>query len=94
MDSVEVIQADIDLYIRLLGLADENRKNRAEGEPIADARQLIARHRIAAKQAIVAKLTKWLEPAHMQLHAGEMTAQERRTVKAVVAAIIAEVNRT
>lgn len=31
---------------------------------------------------------KWLKPSHVRLHAGEMSAQEMRTVLAVVGAII------
>lgn len=34
---------------------------------------------------------KWLDANHVQLHAGEMTAQEKRSVFAVVAAISAEI---
>lgn len=33
---------------------------------------------------------KWTEAGHLLLHAGEMTAQELRTVQAVVRAIAAE----
>lgn len=35
----------------------------------------------------------WLDPDHIRLHAGEMTAQEMRTVLAVLRAIRAEVRR-
>lgn len=35
-------------------------------------------------------LSKWLQADHIRLHAGEMTAQEMRTVQAVVRAMLAE----
>ena len=36
---------------------------------------------------------QWLKPAHVRLHAGEMSAQEMRSVLAVVSAIAAGVQR-
>jgi dsRNA-specific ribonuclease len=36
-------------------------------------------------------LSRWQRSDHIQLHAGEMTAQEMRSVKAVVKAIEAEI---
>jgi len=38
----------------------------------------------------IASVRKWLKNDHLKLHAGEMTAQETRTVKAVLAAVILE----
>jgi hypothetical protein len=36
-------------------------------------------------------LNKWMKPDHVRLMAGEMSAQEMRSVQAVVAAILTEV---
>jgi hypothetical protein len=36
---------------------------------------------------------KWLSPDHIRLHAGELTAQEMRTVLAVLKAVFSEVER-
>ena len=44
-------------------------------------------------EAISAIFTKWRRHDHMQLHAGEMTAQEKRSVVAVLHAVEAEVLR-
>jgi hypothetical protein len=35
-------------------------------------------------------LDKWLDPDHIRLHAGELTAQEMRTVLAVLRAVRAD----
>lgn len=40
---------------------------------------------------ISAIFTRWQRSAHMRLHAGEMTAQEIRTVRAVLGAVSVEV---
>jgi hypothetical protein len=42
---------------------------------------------------IQAILKNWQRADHIRLHAGEMTAQEMRSVKAVVRAIEANINR-
>ena len=42
---------------------------------------------------LAASIARWSDPSFMQLHGGEMTAQERRTVAAVVNAIVAELKR-
>jgi hypothetical protein len=39
-------------------------------------------------------LQNWQRADHIRLHAGEMTAQEMRSVKAVVKAIEANINET
>jgi hypothetical protein len=41
--------------------------------------------------AVAAILAKWQTTAHMTLHAGEMSAQEIRSVRAVLKAVSAEV---
>lgn len=38
-------------------------------------------------------LTKWRRADHMRLHAGEMTEQEVRTVRAVLDVVAAEIGR-
>lgn len=38
-------------------------------------------------------LASWSKAQHIRLHAGEMTAQEMRSVKAVVAAIRREIEQ-
>ena len=47
----------------------------------------------ATEPLLAASIARWSDPSFMQLHAGEMTAQERRTVAAVVNAIVAELKR-
>lgn len=47
--------------------------------------------RRAADAAVRDALENWSRADHLQLHAGEMTAQELRTTKAVVKAISAEI---
>ena len=44
----------------------------------------------AERERVRDVLKKWTRADHIQLHAGEMTAQELRSVKAVVNAIIRE----
>lgn len=38
-------------------------------------------------------IDRWMDPDHIRLHAGEVTAQEMRTVLAVLRAIRAEIGR-
>lgn len=45
------IQADRELYRRLLSLSEENRALREKGEPTVGALELIARHRIEHSRA-------------------------------------------
>ncbi|HJU04965.1 MAG TPA: hypothetical protein VJ692_07395 [Nitrospiraceae bacterium] len=42
---------------------------------------------VKLKERVQDALDRWSDDNHMQLHGGEMTAQERRTVKAVLRAI-------
>lgn len=57
--------------------------------------QAFARHRLAAaeqaREEALAIVSKWQGSDHMQLQGGEMTAQERRTVKAVLGAVEREI---
>lgn len=44
------------------------------------------------RRAKITKVVKgWTNFSYMQLHAGEMTAQEKRTVRAVLDAILREI---
>lgn len=45
----------------------------------------------AERAACAAIVDKWSDGGHLKLHAGEMTAQELRTVQAVVNAIKADI---
>ena len=40
---------------------------------------------------IIRTIRKWQKPAHVRLMAGEMTAQEMRSVQAVLSAILREI---
>ena len=40
-----------------------------------------------AREEALAEIAKWQKPSHVRLHAGEMTAQEMRSVQAVLGAI-------
>lgn len=51
----------------------------------------IRRFHDAGRQQAVAVIDKWLDPQHIKLHAGEMTAQEMRSVLAVLRGIRAEI---
>lgn len=46
----------------------------------------------ANRNAIARVFANWQNPQFMKLHAGEMTAQEVRTVKAIVNVIAWEIN--
>jgi hypothetical protein len=43
------------------------------------------------RMRVVGILYKWMKPQHVRLMAGELSAQEMRSVQAVVAAILTEV---
>jgi len=47
-EKLVVTQADRDLYVRLLGLPQENRLNRHSNKPIVQPLELLAAHRQAA----------------------------------------------
>lgn len=58
------------------------------------AEELTPSERLGWKKALVAAATvadKWRSPSHARLHAGEMSAQEMRTVQAVTLAIATEI---
>lgn len=56
---------------------------------VADAaRAHLASEVQRAREEALTEIAKWQKPQHVRLHAGEMTAQEMRSVQAVLGAIV------
>ena len=55
------------------------------------ASNLVRQAKVEERERCLRVVEKWLKPDHIRLHAGEMDAQEMRSVIAVVRAIAAEV---
>jgi hypothetical protein len=89
-DAKEIAEKDIEIRSMIAVHNSDVDGMRLQEEKIADQKKVIeALSRIPL--AVSAVLTKWQTTAYMTLHAGEMSAQEIRSVRAVLMAVRAEV---
>lgn len=55
------------------------------------AGELVAEAELEERQRCAKVAKRWLKTDYILLHAGEMSAQELRSVKAVIKAVVAEI---
>jgi hypothetical protein len=56
-------------------------------EEVKHENEMMRKARMAEKDRCLKEIAKWSSSGHILLHAGEMTAGELRSVKAVIGAI-------
>lgn len=80
-----------DVIETALEVADEANEAWKYGSGVNDDVRVIARAILAERERISSVIQKWKHRDHLELHAGETTAQEFRTVVAVLISIEAAI---